>query len=96
MESVTNRYVDFGKIQFSSNHEQLHMLSMVPSSEWRGLFTVTVVHFAEKPFFDNKACQSKWSTSSMCHPQTSELQQPNDPAEARKLTRREADTKSPG
>jgi hypothetical protein len=85
MESVTNRYVDFGTIQFCSNDQQLHILSMLPSSEWRGLFTVTVVYFAEKLLFDDKACQCKWNTSSMCHPQVSELQQPNDPCRSKKI-----------
>jgi hypothetical protein len=27
-----------------------------------------VVYFAEKPLFDDKACQSKWNTSSTRHP----------------------------
>jgi hypothetical protein len=68
MESVTNRYVDFSMIQFCFEDQQLHILSMLPSSEWRGLFSFTVVYFAGKTLFDDKVCQSKWNTSSMCHP----------------------------
>jgi hypothetical protein len=34
MESVTNRYVDFGPIQFCCEVQQLHVLSILPFSEW--------------------------------------------------------------
>ena len=87
MESVTNRYVDFGTIQCCFEDQQLHtyILSMLPSSEWRGLFVFTVVYSAEKALFDDKACQSKWNTSSMCHPRTSELQQPNNLRQSKKI-----------
>jgi hypothetical protein len=51
MESVTNRYVDFGTIQFWFEDQQLYILSMLPSSERIGLFTFKVVYLTEKPLF---------------------------------------------
>jgi hypothetical protein len=56
MESVTNRYVDFGMIQFCFEDQQLHILSILSSLEWRSLFNFTVVYFVEKPLFNDKAC----------------------------------------
>jgi|SRR5580700_9762605 hypothetical protein len=55
MESATNGYVDFGTIHFCFEDQQLHVLSILPSSEWKKVSSPSrVVYFTEKPLLTTK------------------------------------------